>query len=198
MGRPREYDEHTAVALLDIAEQLVAEGGLDALSVRRVASAIGATIRAVYSLFGSKEGLITALGTRAFTLLRDELDALPTTEDPARDVVEAGVVVFRRFTRSHPALYTIGFPYTDVSGDIYQTFRNAQEEAFTRLCTRIGRLKQRGQLGPRSVFQAALEFHALCEGLAVQENRGFLPAEAADQTWRDALSALVAGWAVTK
>jgi hypothetical protein len=28
-----------------------------------------------------------ALGTRAFTLLRDGLDALPTTDDPAEDLV---------------------------------------------------------------------------------------------------------------
>src|SRR5215203_725278 len=103
MGRPREYDDRTAEQLLDVAEQFVAEGGLEALSVRRLAGAIGASVQAVYSLFGSKDGLVIALGTRAFHLLREGLDALPTTDDPAGDLVEAGVVVFRRFTLSHPA-----------------------------------------------------------------------------------------------
>ena len=197
MGRPREYDERTAVALLDVAERLVAEGGLEALSVRRVASAIGATIRAVYSLFGSKDGLVVALGTRAFTLLSDGLDALPTTDDPAGDVVEAGVVVFRRFTLSHPALFTIGLLQAGVPAEIACEFRSAQGNALARLHVRIGRLKNTGQLGTRSEPQAALEFHALCEGLAALEGRRILPADEAEHTWRDALRALVAGWAAT-
>ena len=54
MGRPREHDEHTRVALLAAAEQLVAEGGPTQLSVRAVADAAGTSTRAVYSLFGSK------------------------------------------------------------------------------------------------------------------------------------------------
>ncbi len=197
MGRPREYDARTAAALLDVAERLVAEGGLEALSVRRVASAIGATIRAVYSLFGSKDGLVIALGTRAFTLLSDGLDALPTTDDPAGDVVEAGVVVFRRFTRSHPALFTIGFLQAGVPAEIARAFRIAQGDALARLHARIGRLKHTGQLGTRSESQAALEFHALCEGLAALEDRGILRAEDAEHWWRDALRALVAGWGAT-
>ena len=197
MARPRAYDEHTAAALLDVAERLVAEGGLQALSVRRVASAIGATIRAVYSLFGSKDGLLIALGARAFTLLSDGLDALPTTDDPAGDVVEAGVVVFRRFTRSHPALFTIGFLQTGVPADIARAFRTAQDNALARLHAKIGRLKTTGQLGARSELQAAIEFHALCEGLAALEDRGILRTDEAERLWRDALRALVAGWAAT-
>jgi AcrR family transcriptional regulator len=198
MGRPKEYDQSTAAALLDVAERLVSEGGLEALSVRRVASAIGATIQAVYSLFGSKDGLIIALGTRAFNLLSDGLDSLPTSDNPAGDLVEAGVVVFRRFTRSHPALFMIGFLQTNVPAEIAREFCGAQENALTRLHARIRRLKHVGQLGTRSEPQAALEFHALCEGLAALEGRGILSSDEAEHMWRDALRALVAGWAATE
>jgi hypothetical protein len=69
MGRPREYDERTAAALLDAAERTASEAGLKALSVRQ-AGAVGTTTRGVYSLFGLKEGLVVALCTRALTLLR--------------------------------------------------------------------------------------------------------------------------------
>jgi AcrR family transcriptional regulator len=197
MGRPREYDENTAAALLDVAEQFVSEGGLETLSVRRLAGAIGATVQAVYSLFGSKEGLVVALGTRAFNLLSEGMDSLPTTDDPAADLVEAGVVVFRRFTVSHPALFTIGFLRTGVPAEIASEFCTAQESALARLHARIGRLKNRGQLGARSESQVGLEFQALCEGLAALESRCYLPSEEAEQLWRDALRALVAGWAAT-
>ena len=53
MGRPKEHDEATGVALLDAAERLVATGGVGALSVRAVAEAVGTTTRAIYSVFGS-------------------------------------------------------------------------------------------------------------------------------------------------
>jgi AcrR family transcriptional regulator len=198
MGRPKEYDERTVAALLDVAERLVSEGGLEALSVRRVASEIGASVQAVYSLFGSKDGLVIALGTRAFNLLRDGIDSLPATDDPAGDVVKAGVIVFRRFTLTHPALFTIGFLRTGVPNEIARQYRDAQEGALARLYARIERLKNIDRLGLRSVAQAAVEFHALCEGLSALERRCYLRPDEAEQTWWDALRALVAGWAVTE
>src|SRR5450759_3018002 len=96
MGRPREHDEHTATALLIAAERTIHLRGLESLSVRRLAGDVGTTTRAIYSLFGSKEGLIGALGARAFDLLHQAVVALPTTDDPAQDLIEAGLV-FRRF-----------------------------------------------------------------------------------------------------
>src|SRR5215213_336718 len=129
MGRPRAHDERTAIALLDAAERLVAEDGLEALSVRRVAGAVGTTTRAVYSLFGSKEGLVVALGVRAFDLLWAAIDALPTTNDPAGDLVAAGVVVFRRFVLQHPALFQLGVQQLAVPSDLAQEFRGAAEHA---------------------------------------------------------------------
>ena len=197
MGRPKIYDEQTATLLLDVSEQLVAEDGLEALSVRRVASATGTTIRAVYSLFGSKDGLVTALGTRAFSLLRDGIDALPATDNASVDLVEAGVVVFRHFTLSHPALFAIGVLQDCVPADIALGFSQAREQALDRLHARIERLQQANQLGARSTAQATVAFHALCEGLAALESRGILRADNAEHVWRDALRALVAGWATT-
>jgi len=123
------------------------------------------------------------------------MDSLPTTDDPSQDLVEAGVVVFRRFTLNRPALFAVGVLQTGVPAEIAREFRSAQEKALSRLHDRIGRLKQAGQLGTRSESQAALAFHALCEGLAALETRGILRSYSADRIWSDALGALVAGWA---
>jgi AcrR family transcriptional regulator len=197
MGRPKEYDERTAESLLDAAEKLVAEGGVGALSVRRLAAAIGATNQAVYSLFGSKDGLVIALGTRAFNLLSDGLDTLPATDDPAGDLVEGAVVVFRHFTLKHPALFRIGFLRTNVPAEVARKFLDAQERSLARLTARIERLEQVGQLGTRTARQALLELDALCEGLAAVEGRRVFGPEDAEFMWRDALRSLVSGWAAT-
>src|SRR6266498_1632147 len=112
MGRPKVHDASTALALLEAAEHLVQVGGLDALSVRAVAAEVGTTTRAVYSLYGSKDGLFVALGVRAFEMLGAAVVAMPTTDDPAADLVEAGVKVFRRFALDHPSLFSIGVQHT--------------------------------------------------------------------------------------
>jgi AcrR family transcriptional regulator len=193
VGRPKEHDEHTAAALLNAAEHIAEHEGLAALSVRRVANDIGTTTRAVYSLFGSKEGLVVALGARAFDLLGAMVAALPKTDDPAADLVQAGLV-FRRFARDHPALFRIGVQRTDVPLESGREFAGAAYQALTVLHERISRLDQAGRLGPRPVETAACEFHALCEGLAAFEARCLVQGDDADLMWADALSALVGGW----
>ena len=54
VGRRRQHDAHTASALLDAAEEILQDDGVDALSVRTVAARIGTSTRAVYSVFGSR------------------------------------------------------------------------------------------------------------------------------------------------
>src|SRR5690242_10662106 len=111
VGRPREHDERTATALLAAAERLVEVGGPDVVSIRAVAGESGTTTRAVYSLYGSKQGLMDALAAHAFDLLRDGIGRLPTTPAPVDDLVEAGLM-FRRFAVEHPALFRLAFGST--------------------------------------------------------------------------------------
>lgn len=196
MGRPREHDADTAAALVDAAERIVESDGLAGLSVRRVADEVGTTTRAVYSLFGSKDGLVVALGRRAFELLGAAIEVLPSTGDPAADLVEAGVAVFRRFAVEHPSLFTIGVQQTLTPPPLAAQFRPAAADALAGLTARVERLEVSGLLGPRPVRDAVLEFHALCEGLAAVELRGLMPDGHEQRIWRDALTALIAGFAV--
>lgn len=207
MGRPREHDANTAVALLDAAERIVLADGLEALTVRRVASEVGTTTRAVYSVFSSKEGLVVALGRRAFELLGDGLASFPQTDDPAADLVEGTIAVFRGFAIEHPTLFQIAL-HRPPSPQIKAGFRDAQAEALAGLEARIERLHASGLLGGQPVWAVLCAFDALCEGLAALELRGILRLQRSDavaatgdgieeQIWRDALTALVRGFAVT-
>jgi AcrR family transcriptional regulator len=196
VGRPREHNQRTAAALLEAAEEIVEVAGLEGLSVRGLADSVGTTTRAVYSLFGSKDGLLVALGARAFTMLGAAIAGLPATEDPAADLVDAGVSVFRRFVIGHPSLFRIGVQQTMGSPELARDFANAAAEAFAGLEARVTRVKMAGQLAGRSVRDAACEFHALCEGLAAVELRGQMASGEEMRIWRDALTALVAGFAL--
>jgi AcrR family transcriptional regulator len=190
MGRPREHDERTAAALLVAAERVVTEDGIDALSVRGVAAEVGTTTRAVYSLYGSKDGLLAALAARPFELLHEGLDALPVTDDPAADLVAAGLM-FRRFSIEHPSLFAIGVQFARTSEPV----RVVASESLNVLKERFRRLADAGRLNGRTVDGATLQFHALCEGLATIELRGMPGVADWESVWRQAFAALVAGFA---
>lgn len=194
MGRPRLHDEQTADALLEAAERLIEADGPDALSLRRLAEQTQTSTRAVYSLFGSKDGLLVALAHRAFEMLGSGIRALPASEDPAADLVEAGVVVFRRFAVDHPSLFRLAFHYRGAAlGQMWPNVRPAQQAALAGLHQRIARLGQAGDLEGRTVTEETIAFHALCEGLAALELRGLLPAGEEERIWQNTLTALVTG-----
>jgi AcrR family transcriptional regulator len=194
MGRPREHDQRTAEALLDAAERIVTAEGVEALSVRRVADDVGTTTRAVYSLFGSKDGLLVALGARAFDMLGVAIRAMPRTTDPSADLIEAGVAVFRNFAVGHPSLFKIAVQRSIGSPGLSKEFAAAASAAFLGLLAHVARLETAGELGRRTVRDAATEFHALCEGLAALELRSQLTTGDNERIWRDALTALVIGF----
>ena len=198
IGRPRLHDARTASALLDEAERIVESDGLDALTLRHVAAAAGTTTRAVYTAFGSKEALVIALGARGFDLLREALEGLSETADPAADLVEAGVSVFRRFAVDHPTLFRISIQRALPDPALFAGYVDAAREALDVLHRRVGRLEAAGRLGERSVGDAAAEFHSLCEGLAAMELRGMFRAGEEERIWRDALAALVRGFALPR
>ena len=192
MGRPREHDERTAESLLAAAERIVQDGGLDALSVRGVAAEVGTTTRAIYSLYGSKDGLIAALAAHGFDLLRDGVSSVPETSAPDRDLVEAGLV-FRRYATEHSSLFRISFQNNPTPMRTNPAVNAAATAALEVLTGRVARLHEAGLLADNDVRAATLCFHAQCEGLAELELRGNFAPDDEERHWRKGLSALVAG-----
>ena len=191
MGRRREHDENTAAALLDAAEQTIGNEGIAALSLRDVAHDAGTTTRAIYSLFGSKEGLVGALGVRAFDLLRREIDRLPATDRPQDDLIDVALV-FRRFALEHPALFSIAFHRADPA--IWPRFRTAASDALAVLDKRFEPLDSADLLGGRSIAEASTQFRALGEGVAWTELRGNPLLPDPERFWRNAFHALITGF----
>jgi AcrR family transcriptional regulator len=194
MGRPREHDDEVRVRLLAAAEQIVGESGPNALSVRTVADAVGTTTRAVYSVFGSKGGLLEALAIRLFELLSSTIDAIAPTDDPVNDLIAASLHGFRHVALEHSALYNLVFLRVVPDLVLGPEFALIATATFAKLEALVGRIEADRGLANLSVPQAARTVHALTEGLATMELRGALgPAATADAAWHDALTGLLAG-----
>ena len=195
MGRPRLHDEQTAEALLDAAEVIVAAGGPDALSVRRVADEAGTTTRAVYSLFESKDGLLVALGNRAFEILGSWVSEYPRTDDPGsglgqlhrRQLSPVGAGASGALPNRVPAL-------GELPPQLAERFRPARLKALADLVEILSRaLGLQGGLSNPEVRDATITIDALCEGLALLELRDVLPPDRAERIWREAFVALISG-----
>jgi len=199
VGRPKEHDETTRAALRSAAERLLAEGGPGALSVRAVAAAAGTTTRAVYSLFGSKEGLfVDTLALDAFEFLAATIDTLAETDDPTADLVAVGVDGFRRLVVEHPAQYRIAFQRIVPGLQPGPELVAARTRAWNQLLAKVGRLHDAGLLGAKTVTEGAVEFNAMMEGLGNAELRGDvfrnLPQGSEAVAWREALTTVVRGF----
>jgi AcrR family transcriptional regulator len=195
MGRPREHDEVTRERLLQAAEQLSAAQGFEALTVRGVAEVAGTSTRAVYALFGSKEGLEQALHQAMFTRLNDLLQGRERSADPREDVL-VQALAYRQWAVERPERYAlamhrfIGKGARPRSEEGLAVSRAALDELrqAVRRCQDAGIVRRDIELE-----EVVTYMRATVHGLAEFENLGLLGPEPETQ-WRIALSALLEGY----
>jgi AcrR family transcriptional regulator len=193
MGRPKEHDDATRERLLQAAERLSATKGFDAVTVRAVAQEADTSTRAVYALFGSKEGLEQALHRAMFTRLRDLERARRRPEDPRADLLELARA-YRRWAVERPERYAIA-----MHRFVGQAARPRSEEglavsreALDELVQAVRRCHDAGLL----LIDAAdvvMHLRAIVHGLAEFENLGLLGPEP-ERHWRMVVSAVLDGY----
>jgi AcrR family transcriptional regulator len=96
----------TREALLDAAESLFAEHGVQAASLRAITQQAGANLAAVHYHFGSKEGLVRAVFSRRVGPLNQErlrrLDECEREQGEVEEVVRAFVEPLLKMRREAP------------------------------------------------------------------------------------------------
>ena len=191
MGRPKEHGEETRQRLLDSAARILSEEGADAVSVRRLAQEVGTSTRAIYSLFGSKEGLLRAMFLRAADTFARIHEAVPVRDDPLEELIPLGLA-YRQSALEEPHLYGLLFGSQPGFHPTEEDMRLAQRSQ-VRVVDTLERAARLGQLH-RDVRKIADEGWGLVHGLASLELMGCLgPPEAAEAVWRGALETMLAG-----
>jgi AcrR family transcriptional regulator len=192
MGRPKEHDDATRERLLQAAEHLSATEGFDALTVRAVAQEAGTTTRAVYALFGSKDGLEQALHQSMYTRLRDLERGRRRREDPRADLLELALA-YRRWAIERPeryaaAIHRLGQPRRPASEAGVAVSREALDE----LRQAVQRCHDGGllEVEPEDVV---IQMRAVVHGLAEFENLELLGPDP-ESHWRTVVSAMLDGY----
>jgi AcrR family transcriptional regulator len=95
-------------AILDAATRLLVEGGLPALSMRRVAAEVGCSTTVLYTLFGGKQGMVEALWREGFDRLWQAEEVVLATDDPLDRLAALGRA-YRQHALENPDYYRVMF-----------------------------------------------------------------------------------------
>jgi hypothetical protein len=128
-------------------------------------------------------------------MLRNAIAELPSTADPAADLVQAAVTVFRPMAVEHPSLFRIAFLRAAPGVELGPDVAEAASSGYELLTERVQRLAEAGLLGGRDVQEATRQFNALCFGMAVTELLNPSPLQPDPRrAWRAAFDTLISGF----
>jgi AcrR family transcriptional regulator len=194
MARPQEHGEETRLGLLEAAGRILAQEGPEAVTNRRLASELGTSTRAIYSLFGSKEGLLRALFHEGAATMARYHEAVDERADPTRELPELALA-YRHAARERPDLYGLLFEgtvpgFTPTEEDVALARRS-----FDRVVETVRRCVESGRFPGRAPEDIALQLWGLVHGLASLELRGHLgPPDHAEARWHDAMRTAIDGY----
>ncbi|TDE08268.1 TetR/AcrR family transcriptional regulator [Jiangella asiatica] len=197
MGRPRLHDDALRDRLLSRAAATVSSTGVRSLSLRSLAAQAGTSTAAVYSLFGSKSGLVTAVYQRAFARFADQLARAGVSDDPVEDIVRLGLA-YRDGAVADPNGYRIMFGDEVRPSEVGPKAARAGARTFEPLLDAVRRAVISGAFpdspAPESIATA---LWANVHGLVSLQLGEMLPPAAGDPAavFRTAVRANVTGWA---
>jgi AcrR family transcriptional regulator len=172
MVRPRVHDDALRLRLLDEAAAVVSHSGADALTVRDLAHRAGTSSSAVYSLFGSREDLVRAVGDEAFARFAARLASVERGDDPAADLLALGLA-YRDHALEEPYFYRVMFSAAGAGAQDLRRGPATRSETFLVLRDAVAAV-----VGPSADPEpAAVGLWALVHGLVELELDGLLPGD---------------------
>ncbi|MEU5995201.1 TetR/AcrR family transcriptional regulator [Spirillospora sp. NPDC047418] len=194
--RPFHHGNLRAV-LLDQAEAVLRERGLDALSLRELARDAGVSHGAPRKHFIDRNALLDALAERGFVRLADEIHQAATrvSGDHARTLHAAGSA-YVRFAVREPALLDLMFA-AKVDGPS-EAVRGAAERLFGTLAGIMSEGVEAGIYDARDVDRLTLVLSATVQGAAALTTSRRITTPQGEALIDDAIRLFLAGTATDR
>ncbi|HEX4319894.1 MAG TPA: TetR/AcrR family transcriptional regulator [Acidobacteriaceae bacterium] len=155
----------TASRILSAARDLLDRGGEDAVTMRRVAEAIGITAMAIYRHYPNREGLLNALADAGFEYLTAQLKSRKfsgTIEERLSQM--ADIYVDHAF--HNPRLYELMFLKPRIGARRYpQDFKDGRSPTANLMTAIILEGMQTGYFRPDDPWEITFEMGGLSHGL---------------------------------
>lgn len=196
--------------ILDAAMRLVVDGGLDGLTMPRLAEKLDAAVGALYRYFDSKDALIAALQAQAieafgeFQVARIEAFEPPTYASPRVAALARMLVAFSAylvFADTHPARFqlvdiSIADPRRLLGDEDARAVQAVLDPILQRCATLIESSVEAGALGDDEAMLRTFVLWGAMHGTQHFRKRDrYLPAEVATKrVMRASVRALLMGW----
>jgi AcrR family transcriptional regulator len=189
--RRTKQREDAQRAILDAAEALLAEGGYEAFSIRKLTDRCGYSAPTIYHYFGDKLGLMDAVLEEHYQRLLALIRRVSYQADPL-DTIRARVKAFVQFGLENPTHYRI---LMTQRGPDAKPLKSAEEsrgllEQPWRQLIEQGRLREEHlDLAQQSIFAL---LHGLIQLLTTRPDL-----EWSDVVAEESVEALMRGWIVS-
>ena len=160
-------------ALVEAAAAILAEAGVDALTLRGVGDRVGVSRTALYRHFDSKAALLAAVATEGFRSFRRALEAaLQAAPADAGARIAALGRAYVAFGAEHPTYYRTMFA-TPITGKDHDPDLAAEgRAAFGVLVAAIAEGQAAGRFGPGDPVRLAQVFWAAVHGVVQLTDSG--------------------------
>jgi AcrR family transcriptional regulator len=147
MARQTYHHGDLKNALIKAGVEILAQEGIDGLTLRKVAQRAGVSHNAPYSHFSDKQSLIAAISTEGFKQLYDELDAavLSHPSDPKRQLQE-GAWAYVQFAMNNTDTFKIMFSGVLEKEKEYPAFVEVSRMTFHRVVEIVRACQEAGLL----------------------------------------------------
>jgi AcrR family transcriptional regulator len=176
---PRTPDPRIRRELVDAAARVLAEGGPDALSTRRLASEVGTSTMAVYTYFSGMAELRHAVRKEGFDRLAAHLDEVTDTDDPVADLSSLGAAYFLN-ALENPHLYRFMFMERPIDDD-----PEVGMSTFESLVAGVQRVVDSGRFSKAEAWGLATQLWAASHGVVTLHLAGLLELEDALRAFSD-------------
>lgn len=182
MKAPRDPEkiEQVRTKILDRALDIIISGGLDALTMRKLASRTGMTAPNIYNYFSGKDEIYLSIVIRGFEMLHAALRAQYERHDDKTARARKMIDAYMRFGIQHPQYYDIMFTrptpkYNDYLGTPFQPLSETEYKLSMDIAAIAGEVA--ADLSGRStddpvVLRRVIQIWSLLHGMITLHNSG--------------------------
>jgi AcrR family transcriptional regulator len=166
---PKVADPAVRLALIEQAAQITADEGRDALTLRRLAKAVGVSTMAVYTHFGSMDELRREVRREGFHRLAVHMERVGRSGDPVADLFVLGWAYHVNAT-TNPNLYRAMF----MEGPVDEEDAGVGLDTFQGLVDAVARCIEQGRIDSDDATETATQLWVTMHGVVALEIVGML------------------------
>lgn len=166
--------------ILAAAQHIIRTQGMDALSLRALAKAVGVTAPALYEYFPNKDAILRALFVQGTDLMLTLMDQLIETQPGGLATLLAILRGYRAFAQDEPDYFHLLFGKVDPNLELSESEYAGMNLLFERFIGVITAAIESGELRPLPPKTLSCALWALIHGVAQLEIDSFMATKDAD------------------